>query len=167
MKDKTFTILLILIMELGYPRKRWVNRNRGGGGGGFGNCFCGGGGGGGEFWKLFLLGGGKTTHLAVERLYLGDQGKRKIIKINYEKNFIHNSCQKCSLHFKSSIHWLLQVYCITRKMHFSQELTSFGSHLSVTRHNSSALFYLKLFILWTKWAHQNSNFRNCDCSHEN
>ena len=32
MKDKTFTILLILIMELGYPRKRWVNRNRGGGG---------------------------------------------------------------------------------------------------------------------------------------
>ena len=31
MKDKTFTILLILIMELGYPRKRWVNRNRGGG----------------------------------------------------------------------------------------------------------------------------------------
>ena len=26
LKDKTFTILLILIMELGYPRKRWVNR---------------------------------------------------------------------------------------------------------------------------------------------
>ena len=123
--------------------------------------------GGGEFWKLFLLGGGKTTHLAVERVCLGDQGKGKIIKINYEKNFIHTSCQKCSLHFKSSLHWLLQVYCITRKMHISQELTFFGSPLSVTRHNFSALFYLKLFILWTKRAHQNSNFRNCDCSHEN
>ena len=152
LKDKTFTILLILIMELGYPRKRRVNRNRGGWG---------------EFWKLLLLGGGKTTHLAVERVCLGDQGKGKIIKINYEKNFIHNSCQKCSLHFKSSLHWLLQVYCITRKMHISQELTFFGSPLSVTRHNSSALFYLKLFILWTRRAHQNSNFRNCDCSHEN
>ena len=33
MKDKTFTVLLILIMELVYPRKRWVNRNGGGEGG--------------------------------------------------------------------------------------------------------------------------------------
>ena len=58
-------------------------------------------------------------------------------------------------------------FIASQEMHISQELTFFGSPLSVTRHNSSALFYLKLFILWTKRAHQNSNFRNCDCSHEN
>ena len=35
-------------------------------------------------------------------------------------NFIDNSCQRFSLLFKSTFHWLLQVYCITQKMHISQ-----------------------------------------------
>ena len=37
-------------------------------------------------------------------------------------NFIQGSCQRSSPYFKSTFHWLLHVYCITWKMHISQEL---------------------------------------------
>ena len=37
-------------------------------------------------------------------------------------NFIQDSFQSFSLHFKSTFYWLLQVYCITQKSHISQEL---------------------------------------------
>ena len=45
--------------------------------------------------------------------------------------------------------------------------SNFASLFSVMRHNSSVLFHLKLYMLWTKGAHQSANFYNCDYSHEN
>ena len=33
------------------------------------------------------------------------------------------------------------------------------------RHNSSVLFHLKLYMLYTKGAHQNGYFQACNCSH--
>ena len=37
-------------------------------------------------------------------------------------NFTQDSCQRFSLHLKSTFHWLFQVYSITQKMYISQEL---------------------------------------------
>ena len=34
-------------------------------------------------------------------------------------NFIQDSLQRFSQHFKSTFHWLTQVYCITQKIHIS------------------------------------------------
>ena len=44
------------------------------------------------------------------------------IQINYKMNYIQVSFQRFSQHFKSTLYWLLQVYCITQKMHFSEYL---------------------------------------------
>ena len=38
---------------------------------------------------------------------------------------------------------------------------------SVMRHNSSVLFHLYLYMLWTKEACQSANFQTFNCSHEN
>ena len=34
------------------------------------------------------------------------------------------------------------------------------------RYNSSVLFHLNLYMLWTKGVHQSANFQTFDCSHE-
>ena len=66
-------------------------------------------------------------------------------------NFIQDNCQRFSLHFKSTFHRLFQVYCITQKMHISQELAFLWITIfSVMRHNSSVLFHLKFYMLWIK-----------------
>ena len=44
---------------------------------------------------------------------------------------------------------------------------SFVSLCSVMRCNSSVLFYLNLYMLWTKEAHQSAHFQTSGCSHEN
>ena len=65
-------------------------------------------------------------------------------------NFIQENCRRFSLYFKSTFHSLLQVYCITQKMHISQELAFLCESLfSVARHNSSVLFHLNLYT-WDK-----------------
>ena len=58
------------------------------------------------------------TYLGEGRVCLRDQGKCETTQVNYKINFIQDSCERFSLHF----HWLLQVYCVTEKMHISQEL---------------------------------------------
>ena len=40
--------------------------------------------------------------------------------VNYKINFIQWNFQRFSLDFKSTFHWLLQFYCITRKLHISE-----------------------------------------------
>ena len=45
--------------------------------------------------------------------------------------------------------------------------SNFASLFSVMRHNSSVLFHLNLYMLWTKEAHQSANFQTFNCSHEN
>ena len=45
--------------------------------------------------------------------------------------------------------------------------SNFASLFSVMRHNSSVLFHLKLYMLWTKGADQSANFQTLDFSHEN
>ena len=42
----------------------------------------------------------------------------------------------------------------------------FASLFSVMRDNSSVLFELKLYMIWTKWAHQSAKFQTFDCSRE-
>ena len=43
---------------------------------------------------------------------------------------------------------------------------NFASLFSITRHNSSALFHLKLYMIWTRGAHQSTSFQTFDCSHQ-
>ena len=45
--------------------------------------------------------------------------------------------------------------------------SNFASLFSVMRHNSSILFHLKRYMLWTKGAHQSKNFQTFNCSHVN
>ena len=56
-------------------------------------------------------------------------------------------------------------------MPFLEQRISFSSNLasvfSVMRLNSSVLFHLKLYMLWTKGAHQTANFQTFNWSHEN
>ena len=44
--------------------------------------------------------------------------------------------------------------------------SNFVSLFSVMRDDSSVLFPLKLYIVWTKGAHQSANFQTFCCSHE-
>ena len=41
---------------------------------------------------------------------------------------------------------------------------NFGSLFSIMRDNSSVLFQLKLYMIWTKGAHQSAKFQTFDCS---
>ena len=43
---------------------------------------------------------------------------------------------------------------------------NFASFCSVMRDNSSVLFYLKLYMIWTKRAHQRAKIQTFDCSHK-
>ena len=88
-------------MRLRYPQ----NKDRGGG------LF--------GYLEVALFGKGVANHLKV---CLGKQGEEETIQINYKMNFVQDSCQRFSLYFKSTFHWMLHVYCITQKMHISQEL---------------------------------------------
>ena len=45
--------------------------------------------------------------------------------------------------------------------------SNFASLLSITRHNSSLLFQLNLYMFWTKGPHQSANVQPFDCSHKN
>ena len=56
----------------------------------------------------------------------------------------------------SSCHW-------NQKVRFS---LNFASLFRVIKRNSPAFFHLRLYMLWTKWAHQSANFQTFDCSHE-
>ena len=129
--------------------KRGVSRKRGGG---FESC---------SGWE-----GGKWFTLGKEGFTCGTRSSGKLYRLTIEwtsskavfKDFPY------TLRVPSS---LLRVYCITQKMHISQELAFLWITLHAMRHNSSVLFHLKLYMLWTKQAQQSANFQNCDCSHEN
>ena len=103
--------------------------------------------------EVVLPGNGRMTYLGEGRFFWVS------IQIKYKMNF-QDGCQIFFLYFICTFHWMLQVYCITQKMHISQELAFLcGSLFSVMRHNSSVLFHLKLIMLWTKWAHKVKIFR--------
>ena len=54
------------------------------------------------------------------------------------------------------------------KSFFKQRVSfssKFPSFFSVMINSSSVLFYLKLYVLLTKVAHQSANFQTCLCSH--
>ena len=115
-QSRLFTILLLaLTMELKYPQKRRVNRKKGG-----------------SFRSYSAWEGGQMTYLGEGRVCLGDQGYGETIQTDYRMNFIQGCCQRFSLHFNSTLHWLLQVYCITQKIHISQELVFSLDHYSVS-----------------------------------
>ena len=122
----------------------------------------------GEFWKMFCLEGRRMTYLGERRFFLGDQRQGKLYRLTIKWTWSKTSVKDFHLHFKYTFHWLLQVYCITHKMHISQEFAFLcGSLFSVMRHNYFVPLHLKLYMLWTKRTHQSANFRTCDCSHEN
>ena len=53
--------------------------------------------------------------------------------------------------------------CFKPRVSFS---LNFGSHFSVMRDNSSVLFQLRFYMIWTKGTHQSEKFQTFDCSHE-
>ena len=53
----------------------------------------------------------------------------------------------------------------TKKSIFLKNYLLFGSLFSVMKHNSSVLFHLKLYMLWTKRPDQSANFQTSNCSH--
>ena len=111
----------ILTWELRYPQKRGYQETRES----FGSC---------SFWE-----GGKWLTLGRKCLPEG-QGVGQTMQINYKMNLIQDSCQRLSLNFNSTFHWLLQVYCIKQKMHISQESAFLSITLPCQRNNSSVLF---------------------------
>ena len=44
--------------------------------------------------------------------------------------------------------------------------SNFASLFRVMRHNSSVLFHLKIYMIWTEIAHQSAKFQIFDCSRE-
>ena len=119
------------------------------------------------FWKLFCLGKGQIIYLEEERLCLGEQDYGDTIRVIYEINFIQGRCQRFSLHFKSTFHWLLHVYSWQKKSYFSRINFSWD-HFSVSWDITLLHFFiLKLYIVWTKRGHQGGNFQTCNFSDEN
>ena len=43
---------------------------------------------------------------------------------------------------------------------------NFASLFNVMRDNSSVHFYVKLYMIWTKWIHQSAIFQTSDCPYE-
>ena len=117
----------------------------------------------GEFWKLFCLGGGKWHTLGKEGFTWGTRGRGKLYRLTIKwtssktvaKDFPYTLRVPSTDCFKS----------ITKICIFLKNKFYFESLFSVMRYNSYVLFHLKLYMYWTKGAHQ--NFQTCDCSHEN
>ena len=57
----------------------------------------------------------------------------------------------------------LLMSCLELQVSFS---LNFGSLFSIMRGNSSVLFYLKLYMIWTKGAHRSAKFQTLNCSHK-
>ena len=78
--------------------------------------------------------------------------------------FEKNIPSKC----KFSDFSLLKLKFIKFLMSFFKQKVSFslnfGSLFSVMRDNFSVLFQLKLYMIWTKGAHQSTKFQTFDCS---
>ena len=75
-------------------------------------------------------------------------------------------CQKCLIKQQFSdlsLHELKLMSSFKQKVNFS---LNFGSLFSVMRNNSSVLFQLKLYMIWTKGAHQSEKFQAFDCLHK-
>ena len=62
----------------------------------------------------------KWLTLGKEEFAWGTRGRGKLYRLTIK--WISSKLSRLSLHFKSTFHWLLQVYCITQKMHISQVL---------------------------------------------
>ena len=72
----------------------------------------------GELLKLYCLEKGQINYPREGKVCLGDHGQGKTIQINYKLNFIQESSQRFSLQFQQ----LLQFYCITHKIDFSEHV---------------------------------------------
>ena len=72
-----------------------------------------------------------------------------------------SKCKLATAHIK--IHQISHVIFGTKSQYFFKLCTLF----SVMRHNSSVLFHLNRYMLWTTEVHQSANFQAFDCSHEN
>ena len=82
-----------------------------------------------------------------------------------------------------SFHYSLGIYIYFFAIHFTKSKfikfvmsllkprvscsSNFASLFRVIRDNSSVLFHLNLYMLWTNGAHQSANFQTSDHSHEN
>ena len=99
------------------------------------------------------------TYLGEGRVSLGDQGQGEIIQINFKMNFIIDSCQRFSHTLRVPSTDCFKSIASHKKCIFLKNQLFFGSLFSVMRHNSPALFHLKLYVLQTKRAHQSANFR--------
>ena len=55
------------------------------------------------------------------------------------------------------------IWCLKLQVSFS---LNFASLFSVIRDNSSVIFKLKLYMIWTKGAHQGARFQTFVCSHK-
>ena len=138
---------MILTWELRYSQKRGVNRKRRG-----------------EFWKFFCLGGGKWLTLGKEEFVWGTRGRGKLYRLIIKwtsfktvvKDFPYTLRVPSTDCFKS--------IASHKKCIFLKNELLFGSLFSVMRCNSSVLFLLKLFMVWTKGAYQSTNFQTSDCS---
>ena len=143
--------MLILTQELRYPQKRGVNRKQGRGG---------------EFQKFFFLGEERITYHREGRVCLDSRVRGKLYRLTtkwtsfktVDKDFPYTLRVPSTDCFESI---LLHKKCI-----FLNNQLFFGSLFSVVRYNSSVLFHLKLYMLWTKGPYQSANFQTCDCSHE-
>ena len=76
-------------------------------------------------------------------------------------NFIQGSCQRFSRHLRVPSTDCFKSIASHEKCIFPKNKVFYGPFVSVMRHNSSVLFHLKLYMLWTKGAHQNANFQTC------
>ena len=68
--------------------------------------------------EVVLSGRGQMTYLGKESFAWGTR-VRETIQTNYKMKFIHD---RLFQHFKNTFNLLLQVYCITRKMHISKNV---------------------------------------------
>ena len=82
-----------------------------------------------EFWMLFCLRGRKFLTLEKE-LFLWETGG---MQINHKRNFIQDSCQILSFHFKSTFHWpsIASLLHYTENAYFSRISFSLD-HFSVS-----------------------------------
>ena len=126
-----------------------------------------------KFWKLFCLGGGKWLTLVKEGFACETRGRGKLYRLTKK----WTSFKTVVKEFLASVPSTDSFKPVAskkkkkkkkKKIHISQELAFLcGSLFIVMRHNSYVLFHLKLYMLWTKWAHQSANFQKINCCHKN
>ena len=98
------------------------------------------------------------TYLGKEGFACGTRCREKLYRLTVKWTSSKSSSQRLSLHFKNAFYWLLQVYCITQKMHISQEWAFLWVFLKCHETYLFVLFHLKLYMHLTKRNRSNCRF---------